>query len=101
MAPESLCLLSAHAFLLQLETSPSACKPCGKRNNFHLSVGCWMLFVSLVSYLDVTGAVGVSQYSQASDLMPRVTKPERSALPRGRFSSWKMSVKIKKRMSFF
>lgn len=32
-----------------------------------------MLFVSLVSHLDVTGAVGVSHYLQASEPMRRVT----------------------------
>lgn len=52
-----------------------------------------MLFDSLVSYLDVTGAVGASR---ASDLMPGVTK--HSALPRGRFSSWKMSVNNEKKV---
>lgn len=33
---------------------------CGKRSNFHLPVSCWMLFVSLISYPNITGARGQS-----------------------------------------
>lgn len=108
MAPESL--PSPRARVPSATGNISGCLPfCGKSSNFDLPVSCWMLFDSLIFRVSIMGGRGQSSpfpktfrggwgvllFTSVRPDVLRVRKPKHSALPRGKFSSWRNECDVK------